>query len=98
LSRVTAFGASIAFVTPPFAIPSVISPFVPPPVSPGPAMIARIVPKRNAISKPVESFDDAEISEPASTTFPLPPEWLASTLPWTMVDGTRLPRPISRCS
>jgi hypothetical protein len=50
LSRVTAPAASIAFVTPPFAMPRVRSPFEPPPVRPGPAMIERIVPNRNAIS------------------------------------------------
>jgi hypothetical protein len=72
LSRVTALAASIAFVTPPLAMPSVMSPLVPPPVRPAPAMMERTLPKRNAISKPVESFVFADISEPASTTRPVP--------------------------
>jgi hypothetical protein len=50
LSRVTAPAASMALVTPPGAMPRVMSPFEPPPVRPAPAMIERIVPKRNAIS------------------------------------------------
>jgi hypothetical protein len=98
LSRVTAFGAIIAFVTPPSAMRSVMSPLVPPPARPGPAITARIVPKRKAISNPVESLVTVETSEPASTTLPSPPAWLASTLPWTIVAGTSVPSPISRCS
>jgi hypothetical protein len=73
--------AIIVFVIAPSPIRSVMSPCVPPPTRPGPAMIERIVPKRNAISKPVESLVVAEISEPASTTWPVPPVCDASTLP-----------------
>jgi hypothetical protein len=79
LSRVTAPAASIALVTPPGAMPRVMSPFEPPPVRPAPAMIERIVPKRNAISYPVPST--FETSEPASTMRPEPPANVASTLP-----------------
>ncbi|HKS25292.1 MAG TPA: hypothetical protein VJZ76_21025 [Thermoanaerobaculia bacterium] len=98
LSRVTAPAASIEFVTPPVAICSVMSPFVPPPVSPGPAITERIVPKRNAISNPVESPLLFEISDPASTMWPLPPACTASTLPCRIVVGTSAPTLIRRCS
>src|ERR1051325_12222176 len=43
-------------------------------------MIERMVPKRKAISNPVESFVFAETSDPASTTWPLPPAWMATTV------------------
>jgi hypothetical protein len=98
LSRVTAPAASIAFVTPPFAICSVMSPFDPPPERPGPALTERIVPKRKAISKPVESPLLFETSEPASTTWPFPLDCTASTLPWTTVASTSAPTLIRRCS
>jgi hypothetical protein len=88
--------AIIALVTPPGAMPSVMSPFDPPPVSPGPAITERIAPKRNAISNPVAPADDN--IDPARTTRPVPPAWIASTLPWTMVAGSRPPRPTRRCS
>jgi hypothetical protein len=90
--------AIIALVTPPGAMPRVMSPLVPPPVNPGPAMIDRTVPKRKAISNPVESLLCDDTSDPASTTCPSPPAWVASTLPCTMVPSTTELSPMRRCS